>query len=124
MRLISYIKKATFCLLVAMLTTKTTSLVVYRTIELSGFAILLALLIVPSIIIYYVLDFFHKAQKVKVLGFLAPIVVMIIYCIIVMWIESQKISSDGSGEMAKVFIVNLLVGSIVVLSVCIRLTKR
>lgn len=124
MRLNSYIKRAVFCAIVAMLATMIITFVVTREVETLFGGLLFGLFIVPSIIIYYVLDFFSKPKKVKIIGFLVPVLGMIILGALGIFIDSQDVSSDGSGEMSKLLMINLLIGSIVVLCICLRTTKK
>ena len=124
MEIKSLYKKTIICVLFGILATMITTFVVTKDVETLAGASLLGLFMAPSIVLYFILDFFNKTQKIKTLGFLIPVVVMLALGCIEIWIDSQRASSDGSGEMTKLFAANLMVGSILLLIICQRMTKN
>jgi len=76
--------------------------------------ILFGSFIVPSIFIYYVLDYFQKSRKVKTIGYIIPIVGWSIYLIACIILDAQRQSSEGAGQMATVILISdFLAGAVV-----------
>jgi hypothetical protein len=89
-----------------MLVTAAATFIVLRTLEVIVGAFLFGLFIVPSILIYYVLDFFHKTQKVKTIGYILPIAGWIIFLVVCIILDAQRPSSEGASEMAKAIMIS------------------
>ena len=99
--IVNYVKKIIFCTLLSMLVTAIATFIIARTLEVIAGAFLFGLFIVPSIFIYYVLDFFHNSHKAKTIGYILPIIGWAIYLVVCIILDAQRTSSDGAGEMAK-----------------------
>ena len=112
--IVSYIKKIIVCTLLSMLVTAVAAFVMARTLEVIAGAFLFGLFIVPSIFIYYVLDFFHNNHKVKTIGYILPITGWTIFLVVCIILDAQRPSSEGAGEMAKAILISDFIAGTVV----------
>ncbi len=135
--IITYIKKMCVCMIISMLAasaamigcvvvsiisakhidiiyTSKFNLIISTSIDFLPLALLSGLLISPSILIYYVLDFFHKSQKTKTIGYIVPILGWVIYLIICIILDAQRQSSEGAGQLATLILINDFIAGAVV----------
>jgi len=112
-RAIDYIIKIIVCATASMLSAAIVIFILSRGGEIAC-GILFGLFIVPSIFVYYALDFFHKSHKAKTIGYVLPIGGWTIYLVVCIILDAQRPSSEGAGEMATAILVSDFVAGTVV----------
>jgi hypothetical protein len=110
---IDYSLKITTCVMASILSSGISVFILSRGTEVAS-GILFGLFIVPSIFLYYVLDFFHKNRKVKTIGYAIPIVGWSMYLVACIILDTQRPSNEGVGEMATGILVSDLVAGAIV----------
>jgi hypothetical protein len=105
---ISYVQKSIVCTLLSMVVTAIISFIIMRKLEVVAGASLFGLFILPSIIVYYVLDFFHKTQKAKIIGFIMPILaILALFVVGLLFTMTGKYNEDGEDQMATLILANV-----------------
>ncbi|MCK5612959.1 hypothetical protein KAR91_64390 [Candidatus Pacearchaeota archaeon] len=112
--IINYTKKLIICTLLSMFATAITAFIITRKSEVIAGASLFGLFILPSIFVYYTLDFFRKSHKAKTMGYVFPIVGWAIYLVVCIILDAQRQSSEGAGEMAALILISIFFGGAVV----------
>jgi len=112
-RAIDCIIKLIVCAALSMLSAGTVIFILSKGGEFAG-GVLFGVFILPSIFVYYVLDYFQKSRKVKTIGYIIPIVGWSIYLIACIILDAQRQSSEGAGQMATVILISdFLAGAVV-----------
>jgi hypothetical protein len=112
--IIDYFKKTVVCILLSMFIAAMSAFIITRKIEVIAGASLFGLFILPSIMIYYTLDYFHKTQKAKIIGFTVPILVMLILFVIGLIAAMNGTYHEGENQMAMLALVSIFMGGVVV----------
>ena len=139
-KIINYIKKICVCTIISMLAASmalvgyiVVNVIIYEKhidiVDIKNFnlfsntfidflpaALLFGLFTVPSIVIYYTLDFFHKTSRAKIIGYAMPIVGMLMFFVVALILAVNGKCSEGEDQIATlILIIILFSGSVVYL---------
>ena len=112
--IIDYLKRLVVCVLLSMLVTAIVAFVIVRKLEVIAGASLFGLFISPSIVIYYILDLLQKTQKQKFIGFIMPMLAILMFFIAGLILAMNGMCDEGEDQMTKLVLVTIFIGGAVV----------